>query len=34
MTGYARQTIDSFMAGVRDSENVAKAIAKVLGIEL
>lgn len=34
LTGYKQQTIDAFMAGARESENVAKAIAKVLEIEL
>ena len=33
LTGYKQQTIDAFMAGARESENVAKAIAKVLKIE-
>lgn len=34
LTGFTRSTIDAFMAGARESENVAKAIAKVLEIEL
>ena len=34
MTGYTKSTIDAFMCGVRESEKVAKAIAKALGIEL
>ena len=34
LTGYKRKTIDAFMAGAGESENVAKAIAKVLNIEL
>ena len=32
MTGYAVNTIDQFMGGSKESENVAKAIAAVLKI--
>jgi transcriptional regulator with XRE-family HTH domain len=34
MTGYGKSAIDKFMCGVRPSENIAKAIAAVLKIEL
>ena len=34
LTGYTKSTIDAFMCGVRESDAVAKAIAKVLDIEL
>lgn len=34
MTGYTKNAIDAFMCGKRSSENMAKAIAYVLEIEL
>lgn len=34
MTGYKRSTIEAFMCGARDSDAVAKALAKALNIEL
>jgi len=34
LTGFSRSTIDAFMAGARESENVARAIAKALKIEM
>jgi hypothetical protein len=34
MTGFKKSTIDAFMCGVRKSDNVAKAIAAALKIEL
>jgi hypothetical protein len=34
LTGYTKSTIDAFMCGVRESENVAKAIAEALDIEI
>lgn len=34
MTGLSHATIDAFMAGFRDSERTANAIAKALEIEL
>lgn len=34
LTGYTKKTIESFMCGARESENVAKAIAKALNIEI
>lgn len=34
MTGYSKNAIAQFMCGARESERVAKAIAKVLDIEL
>lgn len=33
LTGYTRSTIDAFMGGFRDSNNVRKAIAEALKIE-
>lgn len=33
-TGYTKKTIEAFMCGSRPSENVAKAIASVLNIEM
>ena len=34
MTGYSYNAISRFMAGTRNSENIARAISKVTGIEL
>lgn len=34
MTGFTKSTIDAFMCGVRDSDSVAIAIARVLDIEI
>lgn len=33
VTGYAEGTIQAFMCGARESKNMAKCIAQVLGIE-
>lgn len=33
-TGYSKSAIEAFMCGVRESDNIAKAVASVLDIEI
>lgn len=34
LTGYKKSTIEAFMCGARESENVAKAIGKLFDIDV